>query len=396
VHLARVCAPQVTLAHVRGILPRVGITRVADVTGLDEIGVPVVMVVRPNARSLSVAQGKGLDLVSAQVSGIMESVECFHAERIGSSVRVARYDDIVSTSEIVQLERLPRIAGRIFRPQTPIPWIEAFDLASRNTKLVPLEMVSADFSIPGMPGGGFFPMSTNGLASGNTISEAIVHGLCEVMERDAFALWRASNGATAVRVNLAAEPDPLVVALVERIANASCALVVDEITTDVGVPVFLATLSGGGHGSAATESPAGGLGCHPDRVLAMLRSITEAAQSRLTRISGARDDLEPHWFRPIRAPAQPTRPNPPRRGLRGCAGVRHDVVEDDLAWIEEQLNRAGFMERLVVDLTRQDIMIPVVRVIVPGLEPPHELGCVPGRRAVQFHASGSIPCNMTT
>src|SRR4051812_35005545 len=77
----RCVSPAETVARLRPHLAGMGITRVANVTGLDVIGIPVVMVCRPNSRSLSVSQGKGLDLDAARASGLMESVEMFHAER---------------------------------------------------------------------------------------------------------------------------------------------------------------------------------------------------------------------------------------------------------------------------------------------------------------------------
>src|ERR1700712_3043758 len=78
----RLVPPAQTVERVRPMLRALGITRVADVTGLDSIGIPVVMVCRPNARSLSVAQGKGQDLDAARASGLMESIEQWHAEHI--------------------------------------------------------------------------------------------------------------------------------------------------------------------------------------------------------------------------------------------------------------------------------------------------------------------------
>src|SRR5580693_1007357 len=78
----RRCSPLETLARVTPHLTSMGITRIANVTGLDNIGIPVVMVCRPNSRGLSVSQGKGLDLDEARVSGVMEAAELFHAENI--------------------------------------------------------------------------------------------------------------------------------------------------------------------------------------------------------------------------------------------------------------------------------------------------------------------------
>jgi ribosomal protein S12 methylthiotransferase accessory factor len=78
----RLLAPEETVARAGRFMPVMGITRIANVTGLDRIGIPVVMVCRPNARSLAVAQGKGLDLALAKASGLMEAVEAYHAEHI--------------------------------------------------------------------------------------------------------------------------------------------------------------------------------------------------------------------------------------------------------------------------------------------------------------------------
>ena len=76
----RTVAPSETLARVGPLMAQMGITRIANITGLDRLGVPVVMVCRPNSRSIAVSQGKGLDLAAAKASGLMESVETYHAE----------------------------------------------------------------------------------------------------------------------------------------------------------------------------------------------------------------------------------------------------------------------------------------------------------------------------
>src|SRR5262245_21673480 len=88
----RLIDPAQTLARVRPYLTQMGITRIANVTGLDYIGVPVVMVYRPNSRALAVSQGKGLTLAAAKASGLMESVESYHAERIALPLKLASYD----------------------------------------------------------------------------------------------------------------------------------------------------------------------------------------------------------------------------------------------------------------------------------------------------------------
>src|SRR5712692_8315682 len=81
----RAASPAQTLRRITPLLPRAGITRLADVTGLDWIGLPVYQAIRPNSRNISVSQGKGLTRAQAKVSALMESLESFHAEEIARS-----------------------------------------------------------------------------------------------------------------------------------------------------------------------------------------------------------------------------------------------------------------------------------------------------------------------
>src|SRR5260370_41920527 len=90
----RLVPPEETLDRIGRFFPAMGITRVADVTGLDTIGIPVVLVYRPNSRSLVVSQGKGLDLVAAKASGVMESVEAYMAERIVLPLVLGSFNDL--------------------------------------------------------------------------------------------------------------------------------------------------------------------------------------------------------------------------------------------------------------------------------------------------------------
>ena len=97
----RLVPPEKTLERVRPLTSVMGITRIANVTGLDNIGIPVVMVCRPNSRSISVSQGKGYDLLSAKVSGLMESVESFHAERVSHPLKLCSLEDLRYTEAVV-------------------------------------------------------------------------------------------------------------------------------------------------------------------------------------------------------------------------------------------------------------------------------------------------------
>src|SRR6516165_9803382 len=96
----RLVTPSETLARVRPLAARMGITRLGNITGLDRIGIPVAIAVRPNSRSVSVSQGKGLELPQAMASALMEACEGLHAEEIGP-VRIAAYRDIAPSVTVV-------------------------------------------------------------------------------------------------------------------------------------------------------------------------------------------------------------------------------------------------------------------------------------------------------
>ncbi|TIU89460.1 MAG: hypothetical protein E5W03_03950, partial [Mesorhizobium sp.] len=168
---------------------RMGITRVANVTGLDRIGIPVVMVCRPNARSLAVSQGKGIDLEAATASGLMEAAELYHAEHIERPLKLGSMAELSRSHRFAEVGRLPRISGRAFTKDIVTLWIEGREMISGVTRWLPYESVRANFTVPPPPGSGFFDCSSNGLASGNTADEAVHHGICEAIERDATTLW---------------------------------------------------------------------------------------------------------------------------------------------------------------------------------------------------------------
>ena len=204
VDLRRLVAPEATLENVRPWLPAMGITRVANVTGLDDVGIPVVMVCRPNSRSISVSQGKGQDLMAAKASGIMESIESYHAERIALPLKLGCLEDLRYTHDMIDVDQLPRLSDSAFTPFAQALWIEGRDLMRDRQLWLPYEMVHLNYSLPLPTGHGCFVANSNGLTSGNHRLEAICHGICEVVERDAITLWHllADAEQQATRLDL--------------------------------------------------------------------------------------------------------------------------------------------------------------------------------------------------
>ena len=379
----RTLPPEATLVRVLKLAPALGITRLSTVTGLDRLGVPVAVACRPNSRSLAVFQGKGLTLAAAKASAFMEALEAFHAETVTGPLRFAGTRELRATARVAEPGRLPRCSGGAWDEERPLLWFEAVSLATGEPIWVPFELVGARFTAPQPPASMHFAASTNGLASGNHPLEAILHGLYETIERDAIALWlcrgreRRRSTSMAPPVSAGAAGD-----LLARCAAASVRVSLWDATSDLGVAVIVCLMRG------IDESVVDmGSGCHADRDVALLRAITEAAQSRLTRISGAREDFGDEAYPADPAPGNdddPRFPAVPRRVFEAVPSFAGDTLRADLARTVARVMAAGFDEIAVADLTRPEFGVPVVRVIVPGLEgPAHSLAVeyVPGARA---------------
>jgi YcaO-like protein with predicted kinase domain len=389
----RIVSPEETLEAVRRFFPVMGITRVADITGLDVIGLPVVTVSRPNSRSVTVSLGKGLDLAAAKASGVMENIEAFMAERITRPLVLGSVNDLRSSHPLVDVDRLPRTADSTYRPDAPLLWIEGRELLTGTPRWVPYEMVHTAYTLPRPTGTGCFIATSNGLASGNHLLEAVSHAICETVERDAATLHsvQAPRDAASRRIDPKTVDDPGCVEALDRLDRAAMSVAIWDITSDVGIPAFTCLIAERRQPPAVSAYDAEGMGCHPDRNVALLRALTEAAQSRLGHISGARDD--PSGWEYAYGTGEEAAPGPAAdldgeaaRDFTAVPAFDGDSFDADVAWELTALRSAGISEVVLVDLTHEDFGIPVVRVIVPGLEGPVTTvpECRLGQRATEL------------
>jgi ribosomal protein S12 methylthiotransferase accessory factor len=386
----RVVSPEQTLERVRPFFTDFGITRVANLTGLDTLGIPVCAAFRPNARSLAVSQGKGVDLAAARASAVMEAIEAFHAESIPAALKLGSMAELGASLNLVDCARLARTSSASFGSTSRILWIEGKSLCDGVEVWVPFELVNLNFTLPALTGSGYFVASSNGLASGNHVLEAISHALCEVIERDAVTLWAlfGEEYANRRRLDLQTIDDAEVLALLKQFEEGGVAVAVWDITSSVGVPAFSSAIIDRSPNPLHPLPHARGMGCHPSRRIAMLRALTEAAQSRLTVIAGSRDDLKQTRYRDLLDPDGQERT---RRMIVDSVGVcdyravptyESETFDGDIHWLLTRLRSVGLDEAIVVDLTRSEFKIPVVRVIVPGLEAMYDMpGYSPGERA---------------
>jgi len=363
----RDCEPADTLARVRPLFPAFGITRVANVTGLDRIGIPVWICIRPDGRCLSVSQGKGVTDELAQVSAVMESIELYHAERAAEPCLTASYREARRRHRTVDPATLmPGVRGRRYHRTRPIAWARGRDLATGEPVLVPHAVVDANFSRPHADQG-LFVVTTTGLASGNHRLEAVCHAVFEVVERDCE--WRWESLGPAARRAREIAPDSidsaLLRGLLDRFEEAGIHARMWDMTSEVGIPAYHCTL--GDPGALGGLELYYGAGCHLSTEIALARALTEAAQSRLTFISGSRDDVFPSWYEPAPSVTRRRRAAPGRLDFgarRSCAG---STFAADLDHARRRLGEAGFRRVVAVEHTRPEFGIPVIKVVIPGM-----------------------------
>jgi YcaO-like protein with predicted kinase domain len=375
----RTVLPSQTIARVEPHRSALGITRLANVTGLDYLGIPVFMAIRPNSRAISVSQGKGLDEDCAIASALMEAAEVALAERPDRSIRRSSFAHLSKHQNVVDAALLPRMKGSVFRRDREIEWVEGHDLATGQPVFVPFDVVHTDFT---RPSSGTFVQSSNGLASGNHLLEALIAGLCEVIERDAAALFAArpieERAARRVRLEGVRAADGR--QILDRLEGQSMSVAVWDMTTDIGVACFACSLSEAIGNDRSALGTFRGAGCHLDRSVALTRAITEAAQSRLTYIAGSRDDLYRRKYRQMNSRTvfdlvfDRWEQSLAASSFASVPSLAADTLEEDIDILLERLHAVGLEQAIGVDLTDARTGIPVVRTVVPGLELEDEQG----------------------
>lgn len=355
----------------------VPITRVYDATPLDVLRLPVWCAVTPLALDLTVHAGKGVSPQASRISAMMEAVERVSGEDVSPSrVTTARFIDLpaATTLDPVTLD-LP--FETTYRPDRAIRWIQGYDLVTGQAMHVPLDSVITP-AVEGVCLG----VETNGLASGNTITEATLHAVLEVVERHVVAETRFYDlhhdphacDRPPVVVDNRTLPAP-VSGWVADMEREGLRVVVRDITKDLDVPVLTAYIVDDSFAGTEGEDIAfAGYGADLDPHRALVRAVTEAVQSHTAVLLGARDafegdavvsDRQASLARHLRVlhprERMPLRPAAPQSG----------DLRTDLRTVLFRLRARGFRHCVVVDLTREDIDVPVVRVLIPGMAHPY-------------------------
>jgi ribosomal protein S12 methylthiotransferase accessory factor len=365
-------------------LKQAGITRIAEITDLDRVGIPNFISVRPRDLNpgISYYNGKGTTRADAHAGALMEAIERHAGEYCNYDVIVASYKELregvlcVRPSEII----VPLLQE--YSDDLRLEWVCGYDLLQGRETFVPLNAVICPYTP--RDGAPLFYASTNGLASGNSLIEALCHAVCEIIERDAQAISVARSELRPLLRQLAGlagnEQDDKPIRrrislsqlprrgrlLVTKLKRAGLGVYIQDLTCTAGIATLECAIverKGAGTGDAY-----GGVGAHPDARVALLRAITEAAQSRLACIQGGREDLpeilrhrtcdriedvfeQGHWI-----------------SFREVPSVEHQRIDEDLRYLLNRLPQYGLHQLIAFDMTHPEVGIPVVRVVVPRAE----------------------------
>lgn len=348
-----------------------GITRVGQITGLDVIGLPVWFATRPNSRNLAVAQGKAQTDAGAQIAAIMESIEGASAERseiladlAGSISQLERqgapllpFEDVFSCEPSELSRRRER------------QWRRGTSLFTGEEVLAPLELVGLDLR----SGSGLDHRSMRihsvGLGAHFSRDAALLHGLLEVIENDANAVLETYPAAIMrfPPIDAASATRPDLVHWLSRLRAEGIAVHLRDISTDIALPVVTAAISmpeGGGHYAT-------GSACRFDPEAAALAALMEAIQSRLTYISGARDDMyEENYAGRHELMTVSSRGVKSKRfaGMHAPPIAADAGVAEQIAHVMAALRQAGVSDVFAFDFPPLVEGVSVVRTIVTDLQ----------------------------
>ena len=320
---------------------------------------------------MTTAQGTGFDRDSAKASALVESIELWHAENIETKTRHESYLNMRDHAAVADITRMTTAPGQQARLDVRRSWVEGWDLMSASPMWVPHDSATVNTVFPA----GYRPtfmVSPGGLAGGNHILEAAVHGLCELIEHDAAVDWRSHRESR--QIDLSSIRDSHCTWTLDRLHRAGVRVVAWDMTSSIGIPAVSAAILEKPYGANwRSLGVAYGHGCHLSPEVALMRAIDEAVQNRMTYIAGSRDDLYHEDYtrnhdldyttRVWEESSHPTSMSP----FHLFPDASTDTFEGDVELLLSALCRAGIESVVAVDLTKPEIGIPVVKMVAPGL-----------------------------
>ena len=374
-----------------------GITRITEITHLDRVKIPVFSSIRPTAQSggVSVYAGKGATVEQARASAMMEGFERYSAEKQDidqEKISISAYNEIKNESVLNPNDLLlPKSFENQNIEMQKLEWIEAEEIISESPILVPANAVFHPY-IPNReikPSAmAMFKGSTNGLASGNVIEEAVLHGIFEVVERDAWSIFELTK-RNKKQIDLDTIENETVSELVEKFTSQGIKIKLMDITADLKIPTIVASADDTVLKDAALLTL--GVGTHLNPEIAAIRALSEVAQSRATQIHGTREDTVRADFMRKAGYENMKRTNKDyfveedeKINLSDIENKITGSIKRDIEVSIEEVQKAGLDKVIYYDLTREEIGVNVARVIIPKAE----LYCLDeerlGNRALEY------------
>lgn len=366
-----------TLVYAKQYAKKYGITRVTDTTRLDNIGVPVYASIRPDAQegSLCVSAGKGLRPKEAQIGAYMEALELAMVEPRAKKIAIipATVADVLDSQQrpTAILDFCPK-QGFSFTLDQPIDCVKTYNLQDHKTYLVPAELGF----VPYHKKPTIFGSNSNGLASGNTVMEASLHGILEVIERDIMSFQMVKEETKIIPPE--SYPDN-VRQIYDKVKAAGHELILRYAANEFGWPFIIGSVIDG-----QTKEPLfinGGYGCHFNRNIALMRAASEAIQSRLSFIHGGRDDLTKGFdlYKNLPWKLKTAVYDDLKEHIKDDANKIHyaDIPEMDWhfdtmeAYLQQTLTflkARGFDHVLRISYTQPEEPLQVLKIIIPKME----------------------------
>ncbi len=372
----RIIAPKKTIENNEDKLKTAGITRIADITDLDRIRLPVYTAIRPTAEygGVSVYGGKGISKDHAKASAMMEGFERYSAERQESDESiVATVDEIREKGKYIDPKslNLPKEFEKRDLNSVKLEWSIVHDLITDEDYFIPTNAIFHPYTHENNIES-LFKSNTNGLASGNILEEAILHGIFEVIERDAWSIFELTHKNYS-QINIDSIESDLINETINKFESNGINIKLMDFTADIKVPTIAAS------SDDTITKDAGlltlGIGTHLDPEVAILRALTEVAQSRATQINGAREDTvradfarEAGYERMKRINKYYFKQEEEQVNLSDIENNSTTSIIKDLEIVKEELISNDIKHVLYYDLTRPELDVSVVRVIIPEME----------------------------
>lgn len=365
-----------TLKIAKEYAQRLNITRVTEITRLDNIGIPVYVSIRPDSEIECVCSGKGLRHDEAKIGAYMENIEVALAEykyRNTPLVDATLWDvlDCQTTPERI-LDLCPHTDQEIDL-DTEIEGVFAKDWISGKTFLLPAEMAYIAYKKSNI-----FGSNANGLSSGNSLIEASIHGILEVIERDILSFHYLNIEEYAHLVPPSSYPKE-VAHIDEYIKAAGHEMVVLYIKNEYNIPCFIARIFDGQ--KKRLEGISTGSGCHFFKDISLMRAVTEAVQRRLVYIHGGRDGVHitfhyykghsqkshEHIFLNVR---QETKSKKKKIAFKNIPTFdrEFDSMEKYFEELKALLSKHNYHFLLTVPFTQATESLQVVKVVIPKME----------------------------